>query len=374
MRTVSDAFLRTIRASHRMVAEARVVPPGQTGIDPDGVEIEIIDGDVQLDSTADIRSTVDLTTNGYRRWSSDPGALLSPYGPELWIRRGVETRAGLVEWIELGYHKIYSIEQDRSPDGPIRIEARDRMAGIKEALMIKPRQFGSGATVNSFFTTLVHEIYPTVGITFDFDATTTAIGRTVIVDEDRYGALLDLARAQGKVFFFDHLGNVQVKSPPNPAEPVFVVDQGRGGVFISGSRRLTRDGIFNAVIATGEAPDNKPPARAVARDMNPKSPSYWNGPFGKVVTTYSSPLLHSAGQAATAALNKLARTLGRPYSVDFSAVPNPALEPLDPVRIRTREGSEIHALEKITIPLIEDVPLSASTLEQTGINIEIGGE
>ena len=39
MRPVSDAFLTTLRGSHRMVADARVLTSYQEGVDPSGIDI-----------------------------------------------------------------------------------------------------------------------------------------------------------------------------------------------------------------------------------------------------------------------------------------------------------------------------------------------
>lgn len=372
MRPVSDAFLRTITGPHKMVAEARIVAPGQTGTDPEGVTIQILSGDVRLDASADVRSTVDLTTSGVGMWPSSPSDLITPYGPELWVRRGIEYGNGQREWVSLGYHKIYSVEQDEAPDGPIRIAARDRMAGLVDARMLAPVQFNPNHTVRQFFDRLVLEVYPWAVIEYDFLPEAIAVNRTIVVEEDRYAALFDMARSLGRVMYWDHAGKLQIRKPPDVATPAYEVSYGRNGVLVEMSRSLTRDGVYNAVVAQGEAPDDKPPVRAVARDMNPVSPTYWYGPFGQVPRYYSSPFITNTEQAASAAAAMLARSIGLPYSVDFTAVPNPALEPLDRVRIRYRDGSTVHVVQTLTIPLTPSGAMEATTREQTNVAIEIG--
>ena len=86
---------------------------------------------------------------------------------------------------------------------------------------------------------------------------------------------------------------------------------------------------------------------------------------------FSSPLLLTDDQALSAASVLLLRQLGLTYSVDFSTVPNAALEPWDPVRIRysDRYGPEVHVLRTVTIPLDPETPLTATTAEQTVILI-----
>lgn len=370
MRPVSARFLETIRGSHRMVVDARVCTSFQTGVDPEGTTIPILEGDVSLDASADIRATLDLTTDG-TGWATQPGQPLTPYGNEIFVRRGVDLGGGTREWVSQGYFRIYAADQDDAPDGPVRIAARDRMSGLVDARMTSPVQFHASHTVAQVFDRLVLEVYPAAVITYDFTPTAVAVNRTIVVEEDRYAALRDLAFSLGRVMYFDHAGVLQVRTAPDPMVAVFNVDAGRDGVLVTLARSLNRDGAYNAVVATGEAPDDKDPPRAVARDMNPDSPTYWNGPFGKVPRFYTSPFVTTQGQAITAAQQMLRRVLGIPYNVDFSAVPNPALEPNDPIRINYAGGSELHILDKLTVPLSAEAPLAGTTRQQGADDIEV---
>ena len=124
MRPVSDALLSTLRGSHGMAVRARVVTTFQTGTDPDGVEIEVISGSVQLDATANIRSTLDITT-APSRWPKSPADLLAPYGNEIFVERGVRLVGGSVEWVSLGYFRIDEPDQDQVPQGAVRVAASE---------------------------------------------------------------------------------------------------------------------------------------------------------------------------------------------------------------------------------------------------------
>src|SRR5690606_27376655 len=183
MRPVSERFLRALRGSHGMSARARVVAPGQTGTDPDGTEVGIIDGAVELDATADVRSTLELTTPGRGMWPSRDNQLLAPYGNELFVERGVQFGGGVTEWCSLGYHRIYGIEQDDPPDGPIRIAASDRMSAIVDARLTEPRQLAASMTYGQAVSSLVHEVLPWAQIEWDDNTSNRALGRTVLVEE-----------------------------------------------------------------------------------------------------------------------------------------------------------------------------------------------
>jgi len=105
------------------------------------------------------------------------------------------------------------------------------------------------------------------------------------------------------------------------------------------------------------------------RDMNPNSPTRWGGPFGKVPRYYSSPFVSTVAQATTVATTILSTALGLNYVINLRSVPNPALEPLDVIRVKyptgtTDERNELHIIDTLTIPLTYDDPLEIKTRRQ----------
>jgi hypothetical protein len=372
MRPVSDRFLRAIRGSHKAFIRATVLSTFQEGTAPDGVEVLVEDGEVTADASASIRGR--LTLNLAEEFPVGVGGLLAPYGNEVFVERGIDFGGGQREMVSLGYYRIYDVNQDNAPNGTVELTGFDRMSAIVDARMEAPRQFTSDQSIEAVFEELVFEVYPDATILFDFDAAGTLIGSDAVVDQDRYAFLHDLAKGRGKVMFWDYAGKLRVESPPDPANPVFTVDAGRQGVLVSLSRTLNREGVYNAVVALGERTGQDiPPVRAVARDLNPSSPTYWLGSFGKVPRYYSSPFVTTIDQAQTAAFEILRRGLGLPYSAEFGSIVNPALEAFDPVRIRYpgQARLETHILERVTIPLVVDRPLTASTREQSTVTIGV---
>lgn len=370
MRPVSSQFLTAVRGSHQVVTRVTLLTTYQSGTTPVGTVLRVLDGDVTLDATADVRGTLSVTVDGNDAFTRSPSGPLTPYGNELFVERGVQYGGAGREFVSQGYYRIYEVEQDGEPDSPIRISGRDRMSGIIDARLLGPVQFTSGTPIGTIFTALVNEVYPSATITYDFNAVTTTITRDQIADEDRYGFLLDLVRSRGKVMFWDYAGNLRVQDAPSATNTVFDVDAGTHGVLVSLDRTLNRDGVYNAVVAVGQAPDEVTPVRAVALDMNPNSPTFWNGRFGKVPRFYFSTFLTNNGQAITAAQSILKRSIGLPYNVNFTMVPNPALEPLDPIRIVHEDGYENHIIQQLVIPLTVDRPMTGQTREQTDVIID----
>lgn len=380
MRPVSAGFLRSVRGSHVMTARARVCTTFQTGTNPTGTVVPIEAGDVVLDGTADVRATLDLTTDGASMWPAKVSSLFAPYGNELFVERGIKYGNGVTEWVSQGYYRIETAEQEEAPDGPIQLTGSDRMAGIIDARMTVPRQFTAGTTLGAVVNTLVTEVYPAATIEWDDLTFLDTIGRSLVVEEDRYVFLRDLVKAAGKIFYFDHRGVLVIKTAPDPGNPVFDVNHGRDGVLVTMARSLSREGVYNAVVAYGEAGDTLPPARAVAYDNNPLSPTYYFGRFGKVPRYYSSPFITTNSQALSAARAILRQSLGLPYNVDFGAVANPALEPFDPVTVtypvRSRAASskvETHIIERLVVPLVAEQALAATTREQALVVIGTEG-
>lgn len=365
MRPISNRYRTTLRGSHSAVTQVLVTESGESGVNPSGTELEVISGDVEMDATAEVRATVELTVNGVGLFPTNAFSILSPYlANELFIRRGVRFSGGSVEWVSLGYFRINTVAQDEPPDGPIRISGQDRMGSIVKARLVAPMQFGPLNTYGDVVDFLVLDAYPLATIEWDDDTDDDALGRTLIVEEDRFKFLNDLVTSLGKIWYWDYRGFLVIEDPPDPANPVWEVNTGEGGILISMAREITSDGLYNAVVVTGEALDTAAPPRAVAYDNNPNSYTYWEGPFGKVPRFYNSEFITTTEQAQNTANALLREKLGAPYNVDFQSIVNPALEPYDPITIRMITRAETHILSRVTVPLVGG-SMSAETKEQT---------
>lgn len=372
MLPVSDRFLAAVRSTHAIVSRARLVTPGQTGADPDGTDLRVSAGTVTLDATADVRGGLDLVLA--EPWpTGNTTAHTVPYGSEIAVSRGVIFGNGAVERVPLGIYRITTVEQDDAPDGPLRVTGQDRMSAVVEGRLVAPVQYAAVTFNGTVVADLVQEVLPGQVIEWDDASNVESIGRKVVVEEDRYGFLNELVTALGKVWFFDYRGVLVIKDPPDPTVPVVDVAAGRNGVLVKLGRSLTRDGMYNAVVATGEGADDVPPAYGAAFDDDPTSVTYWEGAFGKVPKFFASPLLTTDAKARAAARSLLVKALGLPYTVSFGMVPNPALEPLDAVHVvyPTRPAAgpdapvELHVLEQLTIGLGADTTMTAATRQQT---------
>lgn len=368
MRPVTQSFLNTVRGPHKAVFRARAVQPWSIGVTPTtlaSAPLDTISGSVTFDVDSDVNGTLDITMN-------TPFDSVSPYSSEMLIERGVQYANGITEYVSLGYYRVNSVTQNRIPNGTISVSGEDRSCYLRDARLVSPLQFGSGASVASVITFLVQDVMPTVPVLFDTTnwpggtASTTLLGSDHIVDEDRLGFIQQLVAAYGKVSYFDYAGRYVVKDAPSPmGAAVFTVNTGQNGVLVEASRTISRDGVYNAVVASGEPAGENPPVFAVAVDEVVGSPTFYGGPFGKVPKFFTSSFLVTSDQCLNTARAFLAAQHGLPYSVSLGLVPNPALEAWDVIQVAYGEGlNESHIIDTITYPLSVDETMKISTRKQ----------
>jgi hypothetical protein len=366
MRPASDSFFTALRGAHQICVRARVCVPGQTGIDPDGVEIPVLAGNVIMDATANITSTLELTT--VYDWPRDTDSFGTPYGAEIYVERGVIHSAGVSEYVGLGYFRVDKVRQARTPNGAIQISGTDRMSSVIDARAMQPRVFGAGASVAGVISDLVGELMPSIPAIYDYSAGTDFLGSQHIFDDDRLAFIQDLLNSRAKIAYFDYAGRLQIKARPDPSTTpsVWDVNAGRNGVLVEMQREISRAEVYNAVVARGEAAGENPPVQGFAYDDAPTSPTRFGGPFGQVPKFYSSSFLTTNDQCTAAAASMLLTATGLPYNVSLGLVPNPALEASDVIAVTydQRENTELHIIDRLTIPLDPSTAMTIDTRKQ----------
>lgn len=360
MRTVTTTFTGAILESHQLAVTATV-------IDTNGNEtpVDIIDGTVTLDQTAAVRGRCDLTLvdDGTLDLVPDTAtSLLVPYGNEIRVSRGITYPDGTSELVSLGLFRIQDAQVDDTPAGlQIRIAGLDRAQRVIDARFEEPYQVAAGTNYGTAITDVLEAIWPDI----ETDFTTTALTTPSLIaqeGDDRWQFAQDMATAISMRLYFDGDG-VCVLRPDAQGDPVASLAEGTSGVLLSAGRRWTREGTFNRVIATGENTGETAPARGVATDDNPLSPTYYFGPFGRVPRFYSSPFLTTDAQAAAAALTVLNKELGTTEQVNFGTLVLPHFEPGDVVTITRARAAidEDHVLDTLTIPLTADASMTGQT-------------
>lgn len=391
MYPVSARFLEAISGSHRVAVRAQVLCdtagrplPPQFGPNPTGGQLlPLLDGDVKLTSRASVQGTVDLQVPG------DYWDLLQPYGVEVFVERGIDFGDGTGEYVPLGYYEIEEIE--RRVGGPVTVSGSDRMARLRRGRVVYPVQFAAGATHRQVFEQLVNGdagqgqstesygmfLFTRVPITWtSYNPDEARLGTSLVCEDDKLDFLAKLIDPRGCIMRFDRLGGLRVepRDIAPGAEPIYAIRPGPGGNLIEASQKVTREGVYNLVVARGSDPA-APTGYRLAYNDDPSSPLRWTGPYGVVPRYYASPLLQTSEATDVAAEKVLARYRGLPSALSLLAVPNPALDPLDVAQATVGATAATHLLDEVTIPLVGSSPVQivTRTLNEIPADDEAGG-
>jgi len=360
MRTAGNATLATLGGSYRLSVWADVWYANQLVAS----EIPITGGSISFDISQDISSRLEIVVGDSGRdltpvFPTDP---LGCYGQEININVGVAGGSALAEPLSLGWFRIQHTEVNqkwyrnssgawRSGGSVINVTALDRMATLADARLLAVQQPPLGSTVFSEIRRLLGNLVP-MGV-IDSELADAQVPSNIVYEQDRVVNIVSLARALGAIVKMDSNGYLNVKRATAYGDtPIWTFTAGEGGTIIDYSVQMSRDGVYNSVMVTGEANQDLAPCIAIAYDLDPNSPSRWGGPFGEVPMFYSSPLITTypaAQMAAATRLNNMIR--GRDREFTFSVVPNHVVELDDPVEVILPDRTIPGRISKLTLPL-----------------------
>jgi len=356
----TDLAAKALMGSHTAVSRVDIWQAGR----PTGVSLVATGGLVSAStgrpvlrnlSCTLVDPTGDLSTG-------DVGDLLNPYECEIAPWRGVQYRDAngnkVTELAPLGVFRLTGRNVDDSPDGlTIQITGQDRAMGY-QGPMDSALSISGSTPVEVAVAKLLQTRQP--GVSLSAISTDFTCGPLVYApDIDVWAEAQKLAESVGARLFHDRTGQA-VLAMAGPASDVPVASFAEGdGLLLSVSRQEDSDTIMNVVVA--ENTDGT--IRAVARDTDPTSPTYYLGRYG---THVADPLVHEYGsveQAQQAATARLAYELGRSETVSLTAVPNPGLDVDTVVTVhRPRAGLNRRGVVVASV----DIPLSAEEAMTVG--------
>lgn len=353
MQTVSGAFLQALRQSRTPYARADLFSGGSLIAS----NLAISDGTLNIDAGSAVRrtATVSIASADLVPWIATDR--LAPYGNELQIRLGITYPDRSLESVPVGRLRI---DEAAITTGSnlTTLQCSDRAKNLAEAQLLTPVQSITSHTIPVEITRLITDALPGQVVT-DQTGTTTKVTLTSW-SQDRWGAISDMATSIGAEVIFDPNGTAFIRPVPTlTTTPVWTIDAGMLGVLVAAQRTLSRQNVYNAVVARSDPIDGTPPIQAIAYDLDPHSATRWGGPFGQVPRFYTSPLITTSTQGTLAAKAILARSVGSAFSVNFTAAPNPALDGGDVIQIAYPTG-------QVELHMIQTLSLSLSTGAMTG--------
>lgn len=344
----TDAQLALVE-SHGMTARATVYSP-TLGV----LNLPIAGGQVDADPNSQVRRTGTVAADP-RWWPRSPQDLLAPYGSEMQIDYGIVLRSGDIEWVPVMRGRLDDTQRKRpaTGSGELTVKLVDRAAAVAEDRLLTSGQTRAGYSAPAEITRLIQETLGAGQVVDDRTGITDA-APVIDIPRDRWDEGVEkLATGIGAEVFFDQQGTAIIRPQPTLDDPeVWRIATGAAGTILSADDRLTRDGVYNRVVAIGQRSDGTPPVWAVAEDTDPASPTRVDGPFGPKPRFYSSAMFTTTEQCQAAADALLARVRGASVRTTLTTLVNPALEPGDVIVAADGLGRTLRIiLDKITVPL-----------------------
>jgi hypothetical protein len=355
MYPVSDRFLPRL-------AESRAIASEVVLFTTDGrvISLEHTGGSVPVDRGQAIRRTCTVTGCDTSVIPLNPTDQLATYGARLRISVGVDYGDGTQELVPQGVFRLDDVDGDPS-EGPVTLTGKAIECIIADDKFTEP--YRATGTVVTAITSLIQRSIPTAEIVSRI--IDVGIGaKTWDIEGDPWAGIQEIAAVAGAECYTDGDGAFIIAVLPDilSTDPVWDIVAGEGGVYVKAGRGMTSAGVYNGVQARGDnTEEGLPPVKFLATDNDPGSPTYWNGPYGRRPTFYTSSTLTTVGACTAAATLKLIAAKAPNSKGDLSSLPNPALEPGDVLRVEHPDGlKELHQVQSLTVPLDTggDFPIS----------------
>jgi hypothetical protein len=364
---VTEQFRRQIRRSHKSVIRVDVFIAGAriATVFPN-------DGSVSVDSRRTVRRTMSMSIVD-EDGTLTPGqgattGLLTPYGAELFVYRGVEYAPGDQELVPIGVFVLTQVTVEEDQNGQvISLQGSDRSIRVSRNKFLDPFQIASGTTLEDGLTSLLRDRW--IDVQTDFPVTGVQLPDVVIEAQsggDPWAAAVSIAEAFGYDLAFDPDGVARMRVVPDVTveDAVETYEDGAEAVLTSLTRTFDSTRTYNGVIVTSEGTRTDVPFRVIVWDENPNSLTYRFGDFGEVPFFYRSSLITTVDQAVVTAEALLRKATGQSEAVDWAQIVNPAHDVLDVIRVRRESLDFVLLIDRLQIPLAPSGVMSAVARSQ----------
>lgn len=300
-------------------------------------DVPVLSGRISADATAQVPERLTFTVPEFsdgRSWvPTDPRHPLAQYGQHVDVDIHVQSPVtGITTTTRMGRFLVQS--WDAGDDGQVSVEAVGLLQRCEDARFRVPQVPRPTGTLVSEFRRLM---VPGMPVQVSDQLRDRGVPQSFEWEEDRLGALYDIADAWPARIRVDQFGTVRVL-PPVPAVPVPVLrlTDGQGGTVISAPREGNRDDVVNVVVARSsqtDAPAQAPQQAVAVVTHGPLAPET----YGEVVMFWSSPLAATTAQLKASADSILARKVRPAIQQHVSCAPDPRIDLDDPVEL-VRDG------------------------------------
>lgn len=322
-------------------------------------DVAVSGGSVSVDAGRAVRRTCTATIlDPLGSLVPDSGGdVLTPFGAELTLEAGFVLPSG-TEYVPLGVFVLTEVKVDQAGAGArISVSGSDRSLRISRNRWLTPYTIAAGTRAVDAIADLLTDRWPDCPLAFG--AMEETIGAAVVLepgqDNDPWQDAVKIAADLGLDLAFDAAGRAVLRQVPDLSsdDPVATYTDGDTAMVTQISRGLTMEGRYNGVIVSGETVEGVTPVSAAAWDTDPTSPTWIDGPLGRVPRFYVSNLITTVAQAQATADAMLRNELGAAEAVSWAQVQNPAHDVYDVVQItRPEVGVDArYIIDALTVPL-----------------------
>lgn len=350
MIAVDSEFFEIISKSHSIAVRALIF----NGVTATGDALKVTQGSITADRSQRARRSINCTM-ALNTWEDLP---LDVIASRIQVALGVYNGFKII-WVPVGVFRVEDLA--RVDRGSIAVTGTSLEVYVIDDIFEKTRVFAKGVSCINTIKTLVTESLPdaifetaaeapsgTYPVDYPLDAAVT-------IDRDRWEAIEALSTKIYADVYTGPDGKFRIRSKKrlinSPA--IGQIKEGKDGVLMKMNTRVSRDETYNAVLAMGQSSNpDIPPVSDWVKDTDPSSPTRWGGPFGRKTYVYENSLLTTKALCTNQGKLLLERLKSQVRTVDFSAVPNAAIEPDDVLNIDMLDGSvEKHMIGTFTIPI-----------------------
>lgn len=350
MYQVSDRFRAAIGTDHTAASNVEVLFNGEVI-----AELDCVAGEVDVNATA-------TTTRSCTATVIDPtgvlvpanaGDTLMPFGAEVRMWRGVDFPDGTSELVPLGTLRLRTADVTAGEGVQIKLTGYDRSSIVQGPSAVQV-PISAGTPVETAIAKIIVSKFPAA----QFDLAVTGYTTPALLlhaGDDPWMSATKVALSAGYRLFADRMGKFAMR--PVVVSPQAAADftEGPAGKAWAPQRSFDGTGLVNEVVVQGTHSSTGGQVSGSAADLNPLSPTYIHGPFGRFTKTVQSEVVATSGQARAMAQALLAQQLGLTESVSLTALPDVTLDEGDVVTLTSSRlglAAQRLVVSELTFPML----------------------
>lgn len=335
--------------------------------------VPVEDGSVSWDASQQVQGSLSLSVpragaagdEDWRDWDpTDPTHPLACFGQVLHVSMTIGSLISSAWWtVPLGRFLITSVEPGPST---VRVTGKSLLQRLEEDRLTEPMEPDPAGSMASELRRLIGS---RMGLIID-PALRDYPCPSMTWGESRIDAVYEIARSWPAVVREGGDGILYV-SPPTPdptSRPDLRLSDGDEGTVVGVAASVSRDKIYNRVVARGQSSDEGSPSfQAVADQLS--GPMRVDGPYGVVPRFFSSPLITSTAQAKSTAEAMLADAVRKKIKVPVEHAPDPRIRLDAHVEVETRPVEGALGRTVWGVVAAYEVPLTYRGTQKTEIEV-----